>query len=101
MNDKLYRAILFIAAVTIPVVCGGVLFALVTDAHDAFEHLDSSDLSPHRNGAIPKEPNGMALPFITGTLLTTLLALLFCIPFSLPVAFLSENTSKAHGLQLY
>jgi len=88
MNDKLYRAILFIAAVTIPVVCGGVLFALVTDAHDAFEHfgffrfITSSEWS-YTEGA---EQYG-ALPFITGTLLTTLLALLFCIPFSLPVAF--------------
>lgn len=88
MNDKLYRAILFIAAVTIPVVCGGVLYALVTDAHDAFEHfgffrfITSSEWS-YTEGA---EQYG-ALPFITGTLLTTLLALLFCIPFSLPVAF--------------
>lgn len=88
MNDKLYRAILFIAAVTIPVVCGGVLYALITDAYDAFEHfgffrfIASSEWS-YTEGA---EQYG-ALPFITGTLLTTLLALLFCIPFSLPVAF--------------
>ncbi|MGB4671997.1 MAG: phosphate ABC transporter permease subunit PstC [Bacteroidaceae bacterium] len=88
MNDKLYRAILFIAAVTIPVVCGGVLYALITDAYDAFEHfgffrfITSSEWS-YTEGA---EQYG-ALPFITGTLLTTLLALLFCIPFSLPVAF--------------
>ncbi|HPX98250.1 MAG TPA: phosphate ABC transporter permease subunit PstC [Bacteroidaceae bacterium] len=88
MNDKLYRAILFIAAVTIPLVCGGVLYALITDAYDAFEHfgffrfIASSEWS-YTEGA---EQYG-ALPFITGTLLTTLLALLFCIPFSLPVAF--------------
>ena len=87
MNDKIYRVILFIAAITIPVVCGGVVYALVTDAYDAFEHfgffkfLTSSDWN-YTEGA---EQYG-ALPFITGTLMTTLLALIFCIPFSLPVA---------------
>ena len=87
MNDKIYRVILFIAALIVPTVCGGVVYALVTDAYDAFEHfgffkfLTSSDWS-YTEGA---EQYG-ALPFITGTLMTTLLALIFCIPFSLPVA---------------
>ena len=87
MNDKIYRVILFIAALIVPVVCGGVVYALVTDAYDAFEHfgffkfLTSSDWS-YTEGA---EQYG-ALPFITGTLMTTLMALVFCIPFSLPVA---------------
>ena len=87
MNDKLYRGFLFIAALVVPVVCGGVVYALVTDAYDAFEHfgffrfLTSSEWN-YTEGA---EQYG-ALPFITGTLMTTLLALIFCIPFSLPVA---------------
>ena len=87
MNDKLYRITLFIAALIMPIVCGGVVYALVTDAYDAFEHfgffrfLTSSDWS-YTEGA---EQYG-ALPFITGTLMTTMLALIFCIPFSLPVA---------------
>ena len=87
MNDKIYKVILFIAALILPVVCGGVIYALVTDAYDAFEHfgffkfLTSSEWS-YTEGA---EQYG-ALPFITGTLMTTLLALVFCIPFSLPVA---------------
>ena len=87
MNDKLYRITLFVAALIMPMVCGGVVYALVTDAYDAFEHfgffkfLTSSEWS-YTEGA---EQYG-ALPFITGTLMTTLLALIFCIPFSLPVA---------------
>ena len=87
MNDKIYKVILFIAAIIVPTVCGGVIYALVTDAYDAFEHfgflkfLTSSEWS-YTEGA---EQYG-ALPFITGTLMTTLLALIFCIPFSLPVA---------------
>ena len=87
MNDKLYRITLLVAALVIPIVCGGVIYALVTDASEAFEHfgffnfLTSSEWS-YTEGA---EQYG-ALPFITGTLMTTLLALVFCIPFSLPVA---------------
>ena len=78
---------MFVAALVMPIVCGGVVYALVTDAYEAFEHfgffkfLTSSDWS-YIEGA---EQYG-ALPFITGTLMTTLLALIFCIPFSLPVA---------------
>ena len=87
MNDKLYKILLFAAALIMPIVCGGVVYALVTDAYEAFEHfgffkfLTSSEWS-YTEGA---EQYG-ALPFITGTLLTTLLALIICIPFSLPVA---------------
>ena len=87
MTDKLYRIILFAAALIMPIVCGGLVYALVTDAYDAFEHfgflkfLTSSDWSFTEGN----EQYG-ALPFITGTLMTTLLALIFCIPFSLPVA---------------
>lgn len=95
MNDKLYSVILFIAALIVPTVCGGVIYALVTDAYGAFEHfgffrfLTSSEWS-YTEGA---ETYG-ALPFITGTLLTTLLALLFCIPFSLPVALFTGEYFK-------
>ncbi len=87
MSDKLYKVLLFLAALIMPVVCGGVIYALVTDAYNAFEHfgffkfLTSSEWD-YTQG---EEQYG-ALPFITGTLMTTLLALIFCIPFSLPVA---------------
>lgn len=87
MNDKLYKVLLFVAALTMPIVCGGVVYALVTDAYDAFEHFGffhflTSSAWSYTEGA---EQYG-ALPFITGTLMTTMLALIFCIPFSLPVA---------------
>ena len=87
MNDKIYKILLFVAALIMPIVCGGIVYALVTDAYEAFEHfgffkfLTSSEWN-YTQGA---EQYG-ALPFITGTLMTTLLALIFCIPFSLPVA---------------
>lgn len=87
MNDKIYKSLLYATTLTIPLVCVGVIYALVTDAYEAFEHfgffkfLSSSEWN-YTEGA---EQYG-ALPFITSTLMTTLLALIFCIPFSLPVA---------------
>lgn len=87
MNDKLYRITLFVSALIMPIVCGGVVYALVTDAYDAFEHFGFLNFLTSAEWSYTEgdEQYG-ALPFITGTLLTTLLALIFCIPFSLPVA---------------
>lgn len=84
MNDKIYRIILFVVACVVPLVCGGIVYALVTDAYEAFEHFGffnflTSSQWTYTEG---KEEYG-ALSFISGTLLTTLLALLICIPFSL------------------
>lgn len=87
MNDRIYNSLLWVAALVVPLVCGGIVYALVTDATEAFNRfgflnfLTSSEWR-YTEGA---ETYG-ALPFVVGTLLTTLLALLFCIPFSLPVA---------------
>lgn len=87
MRDKLFQTTLLIVAMFVPLVCGGIVYALVTDAYMAFERfgfvgfITSADWSYTASN----EQYG-ALPFITGTLLTTLLALLFCIPFSMPVS---------------
>ena len=87
MNDRLFKILLFAAALVMPIVCGGVVYALVTDAHEAFEHFGFFKFltSSHWSYTEGSEQYG-ALPFITGTLMTTMLALIFCIPFSLPVA---------------
>ena len=95
MNDKIYKSLLFAAALVMPIICGGVVYALVTDAYGAFEHFGflnflTSTEWDYTTGA---EKYG-ALPFITGTLMTTALALLFCIPFSLPVALFTGEYFK-------
>lgn len=95
MSDKIFKTILFLTALMIPLICGGIVYALVTDAYQTFEHfgffkfLTSSEWS-YTEG---NEQYG-AMPFITGTLMTTLLALLFCIPFSLPVALFTGEYFK-------
>ena len=70
MNDKLYKVLLFVAALVMPIVCGGVIYALVTDAYEAFERFGffrflASEEWSYTEGA---EQYG-ALPFITGTLI--------------------------------
>lgn len=87
MNDKLFRIVLLLTACAIPVICGGIIYALLADASDAFQHFGffSFLTSPEWDYTEGHEQYG-ALPFIVGTLMTTVLALLFCIPFSLPVA---------------
>ncbi len=103
MSDKVYRTVLLIAAIVIPVVCGGMIYALVIDAYDAFNHFGFLNflLSSEWDYTEGREQYG-AMPFITGTLMTTFLALIFCIPFSLPVALFAgeyyKNTKVANVL---
>lgn len=86
-SDKTFRVLLLVAALVVPLIAGGIICSLVTDASDAISHFGffqfmfSSEWS-YTEG----DEHYGALPFLAGTLLTTLLALLFCIPFSLPVA---------------
>lgn len=87
MNDKIFKIVLFTAALVIPFICGGIIYSLTIDASDAISHFGFFEfLSSSEWDYTPGKEQYGALPFITGTLLTTLLALLFCIPFSLPVS---------------
>ena len=87
MQDKLFRFILILSAIVIPIIGGGIIYSLTNDAASAFRQFGFWEFicSDDWNYTPGNESYG-ALPFITGTLLTTFLALLFCIPFSLPVA---------------
>lgn len=87
MQDKFFRVLLILSAVVIPIIGGGIVYSLTADASGAFEHFGFWNFifSDDWITTAGKESYG-ALPFITGTLLTTILALLMCIPFSLPVA---------------
>lgn len=87
MNDKVFRTTLLAAALVMPIVCGGVILSLTTDASEALSHFGFFEfLFSDEWSYTPGNEHYGALPFITGTLLTTVLALLFCIPFSLPVS---------------
>ncbi|MCF0212650.1 MAG: phosphate ABC transporter permease subunit PstC, partial [Bacteroidales bacterium] len=95
MSDRIFKIALWSAALMLPLICGGIILSLTTDSFAAFSQFGffrfifSSQWS-YTPGA---EQYG-ALPFIAGTLLTTLLALLFCLPFSLPVALFTGEYYK-------
>lgn len=85
MKDKLFNLLLTLAGVLVILVAAGILYALATESMPAikeygfFNFVTSAEWSD-------KEQTFGALPFITGTVMTSVLALLFCIPFSLSVA---------------
>lgn len=86
MQDKIFRVLLILSAVVIPIIGGGIVYSLTADASGAFEHFGFWNFIFSDDWVTTAEESYGALPFITGTLLTTILALLMCIPFSLPVA---------------
>lgn len=91
-GDKLFRGLLVASGVTVLLICAAMLFSLISKSTDAFgefgffRFIFSSEWDPTEG----REQYG-AFPFIVGTVVTSVLALLLCIPFSLPVAlFIGE-----------
>lgn len=92
MSDKAFKTLLWFAASMILIITGGMLYSLTSGAIPAFkqfgffEFLSSSEWNPTEGS----EKYG-ALAFIIGTIITSILGILFCLPFSLPVAlFIGE-----------
>ncbi len=85
MKDKLFNLLLGCAGVMIVVTTGGILYVLASQSIPAIQEYGFWRFLSSAKW-MEKENNFGALPFLTGTLLTSFLALLFCIPFSLSVA---------------
>ena len=87
-KDNIFHKILSFASLLIVLISAGIILALVSGSIPAIKEFGlikficSSQWNSHCNTG---EQYG-ALPFIIGTLLTSFLALLICIPLSLPVA---------------
>lgn len=87
MKDLIFKRLLFCCSILVLLISGGMIYSLVSGALPAFEHfgffhfIGTSEWNPN-----PDNEEYGALSFIIGTVLTSFLALLFCIPFSLPVA---------------
>ena len=85
--DRRFRFLLWVSALVVPVICGAMLLSLVSDSVLAFKQFGVFRFIFSTNWSYAEgSENYGALPFIAGTLESTLLALLFCIPFSLTVA---------------
>ncbi|MEG0795490.1 MAG: phosphate ABC transporter permease subunit PstC [Odoribacter sp.] len=101
MRDYIFKRLLFLCSLLVLLICGGMVYSLVSGAIPAFEQFGffrfifSSEWNPNLEG----EEYG-ALSFIVGTLMTSFLALLFCIPFSLPVALFTGEYFRGSRLSV-
>lgn len=93
MKDKIFKYVLFIGACFILVITAGIIYALVNQSLEAFStfglftFIGSSEWDSVNN-------KFGALPFIAGTLITAILALLFCMPFSISIALFNGEYFK-------
>ena len=98
-SDKVLKSVLFTASLLILIISGGMVYSLFRGSILSFHHFGWNFLiSPHWDPTQGKEQYG-ALPFIAGTIFTSVLALIMAIPMafstSLFVAEYFHNTRLA------
>ena len=95
MKDKIFRIVLFAAALVILLLAAGIIYALVSRSVEAFGEygiwgfVTNAEWDPRS----ATEEYG-ALSFVVGTLYTAFLALLFCVPFAMAVALFNGEYFK-------
>lgn len=101
MRDFLFTRLLFLCSLLVVLICGGMVYSLVNGAWPAISQTGALKFicSPEWNPTPGQEQYG-ALTFIAGTLLTAFLALLFCLPFSLPVALFTGEYFRGTRMAL-
>lgn len=85
MKDKIFKIVLFAAAAAILLLTAGIVFALVSKSLDAMSTFGVGGFFFSSEWDSVNDKYG-AFPFIVGTLMTALLALIISIPFSFSVA---------------
>lgn len=99
MKDKIFKVILTIAGVIIIIISAGILYALSSESVPAIREFGLWNFITSTEWVDRTDSYG-ALPFITGTLYTSLLALLFCIPFSLSVALFNGEYFRGKKISM-
>ena len=95
-SERITKTILLAASVVILIISAGMVLSLVKGAIPAFQHFGFAGFifSKEWNPTEGKEVYG-ALPFISGTLITSILALIICLPLSFSTSlFISEYFRK-------
>lgn len=99
MKDKIFKSLLLFCACLVLFLAAGMVYTLVQQSMGAFKHfgiwnfITTADWNPRT-----EEEHYGALSFIYGTLMTASMALLFCIPFSFPVALFTGEYFKGTRL---
>ena len=101
-SDKVTRTVLFSASLLVLIISAGIVFSLVRGSIPAFKEFGLKFIFMKEwNPTAGREVYG-ALPFITGTIITSVLALIICLPLafstSLFIAEYYRNTRVANIL---
>lgn len=100
MKDKIFKGVLLAASCFIVLITAGIIFALVSQSLGALSHFGIWGFVSSTEWDSVNNKFG-ALPFITGTLLTSILALIFCIPFSLSIALFNGEYFRNSKVAFY
>ena len=102
MSDKLTKTLLFSASLIVLIVSAGIVFSLVGGSVPAFKEFGIKFIFSNVWDPTDGRENYGALPFIAGTLITSILALVICIPLafstSLFIAEYFRNTKVSNIL---
>lgn len=93
MKDKIFRFILLTASCLIILLTAGIIYALIGQSVSAFSEFGFFNFISSTEWDSRNDVYG-ALPFIAGTMITAILALLFCLPFSLSIALFNGEYFK-------
>lgn len=103
MKDKVFDLLLSLAGVCVVLLTGGIVYALVSESLPALSEFGFFGFIGGTEWSDKAGQYG-ALPFISGTLLTSILALVICVPFSMAVALFNgeyfRGTKAAGALSL-
>ncbi len=90
-SDKITKAVLLFSSLIILFVAGGILFSLVQGAIPAFKNFGLKFIFSNNWNPTEGKENYGALPFIAGTIITSVVALLISLPLSFSASlFLGE-----------
>jgi len=90
-SDRITKSILRLSSIIILLVAGGMIFSLVEGAIPAFKEFGFRFIFSNNWNPTEGQESYGALPFIVGTLITSVTALLISLPFSFSASlFLSE-----------
>ncbi|PID94846.1 MAG: phosphate ABC transporter permease subunit PstC [Bacteroidales bacterium] len=100
MKDKIFKMLLVVVSSLIILFTAGIIYALVSQSINAFSHFGIADFISSTEWDPVNDKYG-ALPFIVGTLMTAILALTMCIPFSLAVMLFNGEFFKGTKISFY
>ncbi|WP_430810322.1 MULTISPECIES: phosphate ABC transporter permease subunit PstC [unclassified Carboxylicivirga] len=95
-SDTITKYVLLVSSIVILLVSAGMVFSLIGDALPVFEKFGWRFITSSEWNPTEGRENYGALPFIAGTLSTSILALIICLPMAFATAlFLAEYFKKS------